>query len=98
VPPNWLSSTLPNAVATYQTVVARNCRTCHAALPTYNWDASPQGFAATAGCVYGAVNNSFIESMPNSLVTFNRFHSSSQVLTLYNDFISGAASAYCLTP
>jgi Putative Ig domain len=96
VPAIWSSSTRPNAVSTYLTVVARNCRTCHAALPLYNWDASPTAFATTSGCVFGNANKSFNQSMPNSAVTFNRFHNSTQAVALYAAFIGSTPGAYCI--
>jgi hypothetical protein len=45
VPNDWLTFAAnnpgSNAITMYQNVIARSCRTCHAALPMYNWDANP---------------------------------------------------------
>lgn len=76
-----------NLIATYQNVIARNCRTCHAALPFYNWDAAAQGLLFYAQVVCGGSPNKFYNhAMPNSLVTFNRlwtFEAQSSAFTSY---------------
>jgi hypothetical protein len=45
VPPDWKTygsqNPSSNAQSLYQNVIARSCRTCHAALPSWNWDATP---------------------------------------------------------
>jgi len=70
VPPGWQDTT--NNIAWYQNVYARHCRTCHVNMP----DAFPIGanavhFTATVcGGYHGHWRN---HTMPNSMVTFNRF-------------------------
>jgi hypothetical protein len=72
VPTEWAS--YPDL---YQTVVARSCRTCHAALPNFDWDAiGPNGFQTTVleVCDGGGLGAGLTgtQSMPNSKVTFDR--------------------------
>jgi hypothetical protein len=89
LPPSWTGR---NAAATnfYQYVLARSCRTCHVAMVEgYNFDhysnISPGGpffhgvdasldVGITVCGGYSQVNRA--HSMPNSLVTFNRFWNS----------------------
>jgi hypothetical protein len=74
LPPDWAALNSPIATATYHNVVARSCRTCHAALPAYDWDKRPTDLVAFASRVCGGSPNKFLNhAMPNSLVTFNRF-------------------------
>jgi hypothetical protein len=70
VPPAWqtLQTQNPTAKDVYTNVVARSCRTCHVAQPSFNWDADP-GLGGPVPFLCG--NGS--PTMPNSLVTFNRF-------------------------
>ena len=62
----------------YRDYVARSCRTCHVALPAYNFDDQGNFFGANTVCGQGSpdsLNPDLLRShsMPNSLVTFNRF-------------------------
>jgi hypothetical protein len=93
VPPDWktyaANNPTRNATSVYQNVIARSCRTCHAALPAYNWDRTPTATAVIGGpggiasfaapsvvCGANALFSLLNNSMPNSLVTFNRFWNS----------------------
>jgi hypothetical protein len=83
IPTSWSAPSTPlspsaqtdaNNVYTY--VVARSCRTCHTAIPTFNWDqVGPQAFIQSSYSVLCSINGS-LPSMPNSLITFNRFWNS----------------------
>jgi hypothetical protein len=87
VPPSWNSADNgdPNGLnhETYRNIVARMCRTCHVAMPaTYNFDAhdfqhpSDLDELVRSERVCGVGNQLHVDrsySMPNSLVTFNRF-------------------------
>jgi hypothetical protein len=65
VPPLLTTNTV------YTDVVARSCRTCHTAIPSFNWDAlGPQ---ITVNLAYPNVCTFTPPVMPNSLVAFNRF-------------------------
>jgi hypothetical protein len=80
--PNNPNQNNPYAESFYQNVIARSCRTCHAALgEQYNFDHQYEyssnsgqeelcGFSPVFG---GPVDLLRYHSMPNSLVTFNRF-------------------------
>lgn len=85
LPPSWRGR---DQLTTefYLKVVAKSCRGCHVNLPAYNWDhydnmvSTPYrhtgpDFAYTVGC-HGANSQFRSHSMPNSLVTFNRFWNS----------------------
>lgn len=83
VPPAWSSH--PN---TYKQVVARSCRTCHAALPNFDWDAqgpgdsksTPDGKTGLASFPADVCDNApnsasgltGTQDMPASKVTFDR--------------------------
>ena len=83
VPPAWSSQS-----DVYKNVVARSCRTCHAAVSSsFDWDSigpgdpagtidGVPGFAAYAGdvCDGGTLTGS--QDMPNSKVTFDRMWNS----------------------
>jgi hypothetical protein len=87
----------------YKDYVARSCRTCHVALADslYNFDIENNRFGVNAVCANGGTNPDLLpsHSMPNSLVTFNRFwlsgtaldHSANPVdqVALMNLFESG---------
>jgi len=86
VPTSWQTQS-NDAIAFYQNVVARSCRSCHVAMiEGYNFDhyqnISPTGvFRSNRGlapvdttvCGPGFTLPHLAYSMPNSLVTFNRF-------------------------
>jgi hypothetical protein len=89
VPPSWLGQT-PIAISFYRNVLARSCRTCHVAMVEgYNFDhyanitpGGPfyRGEDATfdvGTTVCGGRQVIRAHSMPNSLITFNRFWQSS---------------------
>jgi hypothetical protein len=109
IPDSWKTQTdVPDAVATnfYQKVIARSCRGCHVAMVEgYNWDHYPNvngnyyrntanyDLAYTMAC--GGANNLFRAfSMPNSLVTFNRFWGSAGTaddqVAASNDYFNAA--------
>jgi hypothetical protein len=108
VPPSW-SGQSASAISFYQNVIARSCRTCHVAMVEgYNFDhyanITPggqfyRGQDATLDVgvnVCGGQQVIRAHSMPNSLVTFNRFWNSSgtsvdQPLILSNFFGSGVS-------
>ena len=119
VPPSWLASTAPSAVSYYKDVSARSCRTCHVAMiEGYNFDhyqnvvsgtdALPGGtfdFAVSI-CGNGADSDTIRwNTMPNSLVTFNRFWLSYQntigipdQVTLLQNFTNDTGNGgYCNT-
>jgi putative Ig domain-containing protein len=86
VPVNWTSTNAgfiadPNlSSSVYLNLVARNCRTCHTALDNYDLDAAPFWVAAAQPNICGSTGTSAgsallgqAYSMPNALVTFNRF-------------------------
>ncbi len=85
VPPSWLAASNPTATVFYRDVVARSCRTCHAAMiEDYNFDhysnvAAQAGadffsiFAITRSVCGGTSQIVRSHTMPNSLITFNRF-------------------------
>lgn len=65
----------PIVADVYTNFVARSCRTCHTALSGFNWDDYQTfvGFLPTAvGLMCGNIPDNVL-TMPNSLVTFNRF-------------------------
>lgn len=104
VPPSWDSqdSGDPNGLnhETYRNIVARLCRTCHVAMPaTYNFDAHDfqhpsfldELTSSQRVCGSGRhVDRNY--SMPNSLVTFNRFWTtqgtSEDLPALWSSFLS----------
>jgi len=79
--PNNPNQNNPNAESLYKNVVARSCRTCHVALGEYyNFDHqfNYSGYneeVCGINPIYGSSGVDFVRyhSMPNSLVTFNRF-------------------------
>jgi len=90
VPPSWVATGDSVATNFYSTVVARSCRTCHVAMvEPYNFDhvANLQNSTnqmPAPGIDFPATvcNNDYdslrSHTMPNSLVTFNRFWKSYQ--------------------
>jgi mono/diheme cytochrome c family protein len=106
VPPPWENYTSPFGLTTaqniqmYQSVVARSCRTCHAAQPNFNWDADPAGLISALSFVCGGSPNRFLNhTMPNSAVTYDRFWLSAGSTTtpdqraLFAQFLGKPASA-----
>jgi hypothetical protein len=88
LPPSWVydpnnpNQNNPYAESFYKNVIARSCRTCHTALgEQYNFDHQAE-YSLNNGpeelCGFSPVLNNTVDfprfhSMPNSLVTFNRF-------------------------
>ncbi len=84
LPASWQNQSA-NAISFYQNVHARSCRTCHVALAEgYNFDhyqnITPGGpsyrESSPGSALYESLSSNFHRrghSMPNSLVTFNRF-------------------------
>jgi hypothetical protein len=73
IPPSWAGQGYDDV---YHKVIAKSCRTCHVNLPNYNLDdlLSILTFSTDKSCslmAYHSQNSKW--SMPNSLVTFNRF-------------------------
>lgn len=84
VPPSWLAQG-PNAIALYSKVIAPSCRTCHvAAKPQYDFDIYRN--TTNGGLLLETTFPRIIcggdreisqnHTMPNALVTFNRFWAS----------------------
>lgn len=83
VDPSWHGQTLGGSVSgdiVYQNVYARSCRSCHVALPAYNFETlsnllhSPPGPIVDPGnCGALGLDRNRMYKMPNSLVTFNQF-------------------------
>lgn len=80
VEPNWMTLNATNsfATSTYQNLYARSCRTCHVALPNYNFEQNPGQFRTSGLAVDpvncgGGANRNRMYKMPNSLTTFNLF-------------------------
>jgi hypothetical protein len=117
VPISWQNQTdVPAAIATnfYKNVVARSCRGCHVSMVEgYNWDhyqnldttryrgTSLYDFNYTIACYGGnSLFRSF--SMPNSLVTFNRYWGSAgnsgttpagpDQVAITNDFLNAVSA------
>ena len=108
VPARWAA--LPQAeIDWYQKVHARSCRTCHVALsPTLNFDDPSTVLGPQIGSLQDAVcdvsgNPTYrYHSMPNSLVTSNRFWLSENntagvpdQVAIYNAWPSGAIGTAC---
>lgn len=76
IPQEWLSGTVrtsaddqSTALQFYSTVVAKSCRTCHVALPNFDWDSqAPFGEPFVCG---GSSKIHVNGTMPNSKVTFD---------------------------
>jgi mono/diheme cytochrome c family protein len=70
VPAGWKDNS--NNIAFYQNVYARHCRTCHVNMPdAFPTAQSSRHFASTVCGGYFAIWRN--HTMPNSMVTFNRF-------------------------
>jgi len=91
VPLSWQEANLPierqgtGLPKAYQTLISHSCRTCHVNLPEkYNFDHFPNATIFTNSTVCGNTSNQWRGySMPNSLVTFNRFWQSPEQLAAY---------------
>ena len=67
-PPTWRTPGTDHY--TYHSVVKRACRTCHVAMPKFDWDIRNEFFDPRKSVVFVVCNR---RSMPNALITFNRF-------------------------
>jgi hypothetical protein len=109
IPASWIATNSQIAIDFYQKVIARSCRTCHAALPNSNWDDQTQftpsralSFASiicggTASNPYRVTlnpNPALYLEMPNALVTFNRFWQSNQP-AIYRQYANSPDTGYC---
>lgn len=99
VPQSWLDAGAANANI-YKKVFAPHCRTCHVNLPNYDLD--DYDTAATVQLDQSVCGSSRYQSrkysMPNSLVTFNRFWSTKgaaeDLTKLMADFLGGGACEF----
>jgi hypothetical protein len=72
VPSYWANNVTPGAAAFYKGVVARSCRTCHAAMrDQFNWDSHPP-FGSSYLCG-GSRDLALNAVMPNALITADRW-------------------------
>jgi hypothetical protein len=88
-------------------VYARSCRTCHVALPSYNFEQNPGQFGisgpvvdpancgGTAGAQNG-INRNRMYKMPNSLATFNLFWQSHNSTTGFDQVTAFHQFLNCL--
>lgn len=87
VDPSWQAAGA-TAVSVYQNVYARSCRTCHVALPNYNFEQYPQfrisGNVVDPANCGGGIDRNRMYKMPNSLATFNEFWGSRNSVTEFD--------------
>jgi hypothetical protein len=90
VDPSWLGQTNNgvSAANVYQNVYARSCRTCHVALPNYNFEQYPlfriSGNVVDPANCGGGIDRNRMYKMPNSLATFNEFWGSRNSTTEFD--------------
>lgn len=95
LPPSWVATSTnlnnnPYAADFYTKIIARSCRTCHVAFPQYDFNQSVNFFGNEEVCGLGpetvnAVDFLRYHTMPNSLITFNRFWLSGTAVDLSGD-------------
>jgi len=92
LPPSWQEANLPIAsqgkgmANVYHTLISHSCRTCHVNMPDkYDFDQflNADNFLTSTVCGNGTSDQARRYSMPNSLVTFNRFWQSPEQLAAY---------------
>jgi hypothetical protein len=104
LPPEWQTfqsqNLTSNATDFYTNVVARSCRTCHVAQSGFNWDSGTVNnnimnlnilaykFELPIPLMCG--NTQIHNTMPNSLVTFNRFWITSQNIAGFPNQVQSA--------
>jgi hypothetical protein len=105
VDPSWQAAGTA-AVSVYQNVYARSCRTCHVALPNYNFEQYPlfnmsgpvvdPVNCGGSGGVGGGLDRNRMYKMPNSLATFNLFWGSHNSTTEFDQVTAFHQFLNCL--